>query len=105
MDFFEKHKTKILIVVMVMLTIIIAILGYILYIKSLGSKINILLPALIFWMASMIFLLSLNSDSRMAIFTRSLFVFLLMCLSIYLSVNTKLDIIKLKQDSEKYITK
>jgi len=53
----------------------------------------------------MIFLLSLNNDSRMAIFTRSLFVFLLMCLSIYLSVDTKLDIIKLEQDSEKFIAK
>ena len=100
-NIFEQHKTKILLLVMAILTIIIAILGYILYIKSLGININIILPALIFWMASMIFLLSLNNDSRMAIFARSLFVYLLMMLSIYTSFESKLAVTKLKQCNEK----
>ena len=99
--YFEQYKNKILIIVICITTILIFIFGYILYKNSVGTDIDVILPTIIFWMASMIFLLSLNSDSKMAIFTRSLFVFLLMCLSIYLSVNTKLDIIKLEQDSEK----
>ena len=101
MSFFEKHKTKILMLVIAVITIVIAILGYKLHIKSLGTDINIILPALIFWITSMVFLLSLNSDSRVASFTRNLFVFLLMVLSIYTSFESKLDIAKSQQCNEK----
>jgi len=101
MNFVDKNKTIIITIVLVSVTIIISILGYILYKKSIGTNIDILLPTFIFWMASMIFLLSLSNDSRVAIFTRNLFVFLLMVLSIYTSFESKLDVAKSQQCTKK----
>jgi len=96
--FFDRHKNKILIIVICITTILISTFGYILYKKSVGTDINVIFPIAIFWMASMIFLLSLNSDSRVASFTRSLFVYLLMMLSIYASFESKLAVTKLQHE-------
>lgn len=106
MKFWDKHEKKVLITSVTIALSLIAWLGYDLYTRGMTVGVDWSLAIIAFWISSAILFMSIFSASRVFLVTRSLAIYLLAGISIYVSMGLKFDVEKMKQiDSENKMEK
>jgi hypothetical protein len=97
MKFWEKHKKEVINLSIIISLGLIAWLGYDLYTRGKSVGVDWSLAIIAFWISSAIFFMSLYSNSRIWLVIRSIAIYILAGISIYVSMGLKFDIEKMKQ--------
>ena len=92
MKFSEKYEKQLLAIAVVITLILIACLGLDLYRQIIKYGVDLSLAIITFWMSSAVLFMSIYSDSKVFLIMRSLFVFIIATISIYVSMSLKFAI-------------